>query len=402
MRILMLTNRYLPIVGGTERQLSILAPQLQKMGYTVRIVTRRPAPHLLAHEIIQGVAVQRLRPYGYGKLANLLMMLRVFIYLLQHRKTYDVLHVHSIGPIGVSAILASCLLSKPILLKVATEGDLRRDVTKVKGLSRFIRRYIFPPKLWRAIINQASGYITLTSSMVSEGRLMGLTVPLHLISNGVDTQFYAPAKSQNVAELRKELLLPLDSPILFLSGRLVPIKRQDVAIEALTHIRQYYPTTLMVIAGTGAQQKDSIEHELKTQVQDLGLNEAVRFIGVVENVKDYLCACDLYLLPSASEGMSNALLEAMACACPIVASDIPGVRSAVDETCARLVPVGDVDAFAQACLSLLSAPDEAQKLGILARQRIESEFSIEAIAQRYHALYQQLLGTSSTSPETTP
>lgn len=121
------------------------------------------------------------------------------------------------------------------------------------------------------------------------------------------------------------------------------------------------------------------------------LAQQVRFLGEVSDVPSLLHASDIFVLPSFSEGMPNVLLEAMACALPCIASDIPGVRELLEsDVNGALFAPGDFQALASYLEGLLTAPDEHQRLGQQARQMTETQFSIEQTVRNYENLFEEL------------
>src|SRR5262249_41746965 len=122
--------------------------------------------------------------------------------------------------------------------------------------------------------------------------------------------------------------------------------------------------------------------------------------GAVANPADYLRAADLFVLPSVAEGMSNSLLEAMATALPCVVSGIAGNTDLItDGQTGRLVGEATPAAWSQALLDLLENPQEAGRLGPAARQRIDEQFALPVVVDRYVALYRQMIaGTWPSEP----
>jgi glycosyltransferase involved in cell wall biosynthesis len=118
----------------------------------------------------------------------------------------------------------------------------------------------------------------------------------------------------------------------------------------------------------------------------------VRFLGKVEDITPLLDAADVFCLLSRSEGMSNALLEAMAAAVPCVATAVGGTPEVLTgELSTLLVPSGDADLAALKILQLLSNPAQAQRLGRVARARVEENFTARRMVQNLAVRYGQLL-----------
>lgn len=393
LRIIAVSNRYLPIIGGAERQLALLSSELKKRGHQIQILTRQISAELPLQELMEDVPIRRLQPTGLGKLANALIIPRVITYLFAHQNEYDVIHCQSIGPISIACIISGQILNKPVVLRVAGSGNIVRQpvLKKVSLYTKVIRRYIVSPRIWRGLLNQANTIIVLSQELIEEAASQKITAPIHLIPNGVDTNLFFPPAPADTVALRKHLGFSRKNPILFSIGRLVAGKRFDVLLNAMPQILREYPDCLLIIAGTGAQQIDDVEEELGQQVKSLGISNHVQFIGAINNVVEYLQAADVFVFPSAKEGMPNAVLEALATGIPIIASRIGGVTDIVDETCADLVPVGDVDAFAESILSALNKPQETEAKVMRGRQRAEQQFSIQAVADKYETMFYTLV-----------
>jgi glycosyltransferase involved in cell wall biosynthesis len=124
----------------------------------------------------------------------------------------------------------------------------------------------------------------------------------------------------------------------------------------------------------------------------LGIAERVQFTGGVDNPAEYLRAADVFVLPSVAEGMSNSLLEAMATALPCVVSGIGGNTDLVTEgQTGRLVAEATAAAWSRTLLELLEDPAAARRLGAAARRRIDEEFALSVVVDRYVDLYRRLI-----------
>ncbi|MBJ6802449.1 glycosyltransferase family 4 protein [Geomonas propionica] len=152
-----------------------------------------------------------------------------------------------------------------------------------------------------------------------------------------------------------------------------------------------------VVAGSGeptaapilllAGRNDVGEENLRQLVQDLKLVPYVRFLGRVDDVAGLLRASDLCLHSSKSEGLPNAVLESMAAGCPVVGTDIPGVREALgDDVDESLVPVGNCDAFADRIRRVFGDPDLRQRMVLRQRERVALNFSLDGMCNRSAAL----------------
>jgi glycosyltransferase involved in cell wall biosynthesis len=198
-----------------------------------------------------------------------------------------------------------------------------------------------------------------------------------VVPNGIPSTAAAPA------DLVGELDLPRGARILLAVGNLYAVKGHRHAITALQRLSQRHPEAYLVIAGRG-----ELEGELRSQAAALGLADRVRLLGLRSDIPALLAAADVFLLPSLSEGLPIALLEAMFAGKPIVASDVGGIGAALGDGAAGiLVPPGSDEALTAALDRLLSDPGAARGLGREAARRAEADFRLETMVSRYVALY---------------
>ncbi len=173
-------------------------------------------------------------------------------------------------------------------------------------------------------------------------------------------------------------------------GRLAPEKRLDLLLQAWPLVRAQYPTAQLVLIGEGPM-RGPLEEQARQIGLSLGPGQALAMPGAVHDVESALRASDLFVLPSAEEGMSIALLEAMALGLPVVASAIPGNRALIqDGEHGRLASNEPAD-LARAVTIQWDDFDQAMALGAAARRRVASEFSIRAVARRHLALFEELV-----------
>jgi glycosyltransferase involved in cell wall biosynthesis len=141
-----------------------------------------------------------------------------------------------------------------------------------------------------------------------------------------------------------------------------------------------------------------MQAELRELASALGVKDSVRFLGFEPDVRSWMQAADGFLLSSRWEGLPMALIEAAACGLPAVATDVPGTNEAIaDGQTGWLAPAGDAAAFAAKMTALLeSSPDQRKEMGQQARRRAVERFSLDAVLDRWEALYRDLLAKNST------
>ena len=207
----------------------------------------------------------------------------------------------------------------------------------------------------------------------SGGRAEALVIP-----NGVDTAFWSPGPPGRPAG--RPPGAPGGGPTVVSVGWLKPVKGHDVLVEAFARVRAAVPGARLVLVGRGPGRPD-----LEGRARALGIGEAVEFAGVLdrEGVRERLRAADVFALPSRSEGLPLALLEAMAAGVPAVATAVGGIPQAVgDPPAALLVPPEDPAALADALVALLRDPARRRAMSAdgVARAR---DFGIDRMVDGY-------------------
>ncbi len=193
-----------------------------------------------------------------------------------------------------------------------------------------------------------------------------------------------------VAPLREQLGLGPRHRLILAVGNLYPVKGHRYLIEALAALRRRHPEAHVAIAGRGDE-----EARLGALAAALGLGDRVHLLGLRDDVPGLLAAADVFAMPSLSEGLPMALLEAMFAARPIVASDVGEIRAALAGGAAGLlVPPGDATVLATALAKLLEDGATARALGARAAERAHAEYDLERTIDRYAGLYTRLLRPS--------
>ena len=215
-----------------------------------------------------------------------------------------------------------------------------------------------------------------------------LTIP-----NGV--RQVAPAH----VTLRDELRLEPGDQLLVAVGNLYPVKGHAHLIDALSLLADRYPALHLAISGRG-----ELEGALRARAEALRLGHRVHLLGLRSDVPAVLAAADIFVLPSRSEGLPLALLEAMFAGCPIVATDVGEVRVALaGGTAGVLVEPGNPVALAVGLDRLLGDPPAARTLGEQARAHARAEYDLARMIHRYVGLYQAALaGPARRAPDFRP
>lgn len=186
------------------------------------------------------------------------------------------------------------------------------------------------------------------------------------------------------------------APVIATLGNIRRVKGHDILIRAAAVVAKRFPGARFNIAGEVLDPE--FYAELQELAQQLGVSQQVQFVGGVTDLPAFFGDAALFVLPSRSEGFSNAIIEAMAASLPVVATDVGGNAEAVAEgVTGGIVPAEDVDALAAAMLAMLENPERARAMGRAGRLRAEERFTIEAMMKQLTDAYDSLLRGSKSS-----
>ena len=158
----------------------------------------------------------------------------------------------------------------------------------------------------------------------------------------------------------------------------MPIKRVELLLRAVAHARREGAPVQLAVIGDGAERP-----ALQSLARELGIGEAVHFLGYRRDLPRIAAAADLAVLSSDNEGTPVSLIEAAAAGTPAVATDVGGVAEVVAPETGILVPPGDERAFARALVDIANEPELRQAMGERARERSLRRYSIDRLLQSY-------------------
>ncbi len=212
-----------------------------------------------------------------------------------------------------------------------------------------------------------------------QGRSHGVRGRYAVVHNGVDLDHFAPAGAVARAAARERLGLPGRGPLAVCVGRLTRQKGQDVLLAAWPLVRRSCPGARLALVGNGDQ----------VAALRAVAGPGVTFAGAVDDVRDWLAAADVVVLPSRWEGLSLTVLEALATGRSVVVSDVPGLGDVVTPGVGERVPPGDPSALAEAVARRLSCPALAREEGEAAAGHaaaFDARLTFERLATRTAAL----------------
>ncbi len=250
--------------------------------------------------------------------------------------------------------------------------------------------------IWRHLIAPLSPFVvTVTEGLADEARRLTRSPRVTCIHNGVDVDRFRPAGNSKSARIH--LGIPADAIVIGTVGNLRPVKGHSDLIRAAAMIAQRYPSVRILLIGA---ELEPTTGDLRRLCRELGLSAQVMFLGRREDATDLLQVMDVFCLPSLSEGMPGALVQAMAAGLPVIVTAVGGNPEViVDETMGLLVPPQDPIALSQALRKFIEQPELRRRLAERGLARVRTDFSLETMVGRYADLYQALVGVPCCAAE---
>jgi glycosyltransferase involved in cell wall biosynthesis len=371
----MIIGLYHPVVGGAEKICQALSKSLYQRGVPVAVLTqrRRGLPEC---EVIDAIPVHRKmkwwHPFGIA------YMLSVLLFLVRYRREYEIIQCIGLFLFVPPAMLMRYLFKKKVVLRLMCSGPYG-DFANIEGLT--FKNLIIASAM------HADRIIYMSADMREELLQNGFAEEkLICIPNGVDTERYIPSVAPG-------------THVCFV-GRLEAQKGPGYLIRAFSMMAQESGTAKLFLVGEGRQK--TLLEEL---TRHLAMDEKVVFAGFSNDVLSYYRQARIFVLPSLSEGMSSALLEAMACGLAVIVTwvgareELVGAESPVKDMPRGHYLIGkrgivvhhhDEKALAEALRVLLNDAQLAQKLGHRAREFILTSYSHATMVSSYQALYSSL------------
>jgi glycosyltransferase involved in cell wall biosynthesis len=352
--------------GGAERQLSYLCGELVQRGWDVHVAL-----------VTEGPNFDRLRRGG------------ATIHKVQANGNHDP---------GLFLRLARTMarvkpdLAQVWMLQMEILGSLAASLRGIPWIfSERCSEAAYPPTMKYRLRRWAA---TRASAIVSNSRggdeywapILDASIPRYVIPNALPLEEIGVVSAVNGNEAR---LTPSERVILF-AGRLTEQKNPDGFLRALVQVLER-PFTVGVIAGEGP-----MKERLAGLVKEYGIGDRVRFTGYVSTLWAWMKRASVFVSPALFEGHPNTVMEAAACGCPLVVSDIPAHEEFLDETRAWLVPAGDTARLVGAINDVLDRPEEAGRRAALAAATA-AQWSARRIAEQYEHVYLDVLTRTARS-----
>ena len=354
--------------GGAERLVLALATGLPSDRFDVTVCTTRA---------VEGNLVERVRAAGIRHLPldrrtrlDLLAWRRLTRFLREQR--VDVLHAHMWG-----SNFWGCLLGRACRVPAVIAHE-HTWAYRGKPYRRFIDGFVIG-RLATVFLTVANKDLMVEWEHVPAEKVKLMPNP------------YIPRPSGTDADLRAELGVGADVPLVGTAARMRPQKALHVLVDAFASVSRTLPEARLLLAGDGP-----CRPRLERHVAALGLADRVHFLGMREDVDALLRALDVAAMSSSFEGSPLFAFESMANEAPLVATAVGGLNDIFEHgRSALLVPAGDSEALADSIVTLLRDPERRRRIAAAAHAELES-YTIERVVERYVALYERLAGRSQS------
>ncbi len=364
--------------GGVPEHILMLVRGLSKKGHKVSVLCDNISKRYEDEFFVLGVEIILV---ALSRLPNPFSDIRIFFKLIKIMKSggYDVVHTHMSKAVMLGAPAAK-LARIPVVVNTAHNvGWL--------ALSNPVFRVVF----WlydSLLFRLAMDSVITVSDLVKKGVVEAHIAPeskVYAVANGIDTPI-VPSETA-LLKLKNDLAVNDDTLVVITVARLVWFKGINTLMDAASLVVQEIPNVFFVVVGDG----DKLS-ELQAQVNALGIQKQVAFLGERDDVPALLSISDLFALPSVSEGMPISILEAMALSKTVVATSVGGVPELVipGET-GMLVKKGDSKAMANAIITLLKDKEFRLKLGRTCKEHHQKYYSTESMVVATEAVYLDLL-----------
>ena len=362
-------------VGGAQRHLIELLPGLREFADIDMVYFRdhdlRPEFEACVERIAH---IPMAGPFGAVRLSHLAALIR--------RGRYALVHTHLLRADMYGALAARAVGVRAI---VSTKHNVeaRLGSSSARALHALATR---PTRRTIAISKAVAGWTNQQLGVPS--------ARIEVIRYGLDP---TPFSGLDRAAARRELGIEAQVPLLLCPARLDPQKRHDVLLRAFAQVRRRLGNALLLCAGETQLGGPAYRARLLQLSDDLGLRDAVRWLGVRSDMPGLMAAADLVVLASDWEGLGLVVMEAAMAGRPVVATAVGGVPEVLeDRVTGSLVPRGDQQALASEVTTMLLDPEQRARMGAAARRHAATQFDLERMRAATRALYVGVMQEAQT------
>ena len=371
-------------VGGPAHHVSVLSGLLDPSRYDTVLVAGQLGRGEASADALAARYGARLEPMAsLGREVRPVADVKAFTELVQRVRRFrpDIVHTHLTKAGLLGRFAAACAVKpRPVILHTY-EGNVMEGYFSPAMNATFQRLERMAARISDSLVGISQSIVDDLVRLRIAPRSKFRTIPL-----GLDLEPFLRVDSTSGEAFRREVgVAPGDVLVTFV-GRLVPIKRADLALKAVAQGRRVGAPLRLAVVGDG-----ELRPELEQLARQLGLADAVRFVGYRVDMPEIAAATDISVLTSDVEGLGAVLVEAGAAGRPLVATAVGGVPEVVCAGCGVTVAPGDDGALAAALVDLARSPDTRRAMGERARAHVKERFSVQRLLHDVDALYEELL-----------
>ena len=382
-RVVLVSLKYPPVYSGYGRQLESVTKNILNKSDDFNITVLTAYKESRYSEDDGYRVIDLLDKYDDKNSKTVFpFSIAVFKWLVANKNNYDIIHCVKAGPEAMACNMASKLLDKKLIVKVAQDELSDREIDSARGLKRQTRL------LRHRMIKNADFFIAISEEIEQNIKnRTGKKTKIVRIPNGVDTSQFTPADENEKRALRDALGFSSEEVILLYTGAINKRKGVDDLLSAL---EEYNSKVHLKVVLCGPVLEDLKLEEKMQKINNMG-NVFIDYRGKVSNVSEFMKAADIFILPSYSEGLPNVLLEACASGLPAVATDIGGSRDLlIDGKNGYLVRTSQPSEIREKITLLAENKTDRITMGKFSRQMIEESFALDKVSLAYMKLYKML------------
>lgn len=375
MKIALLGEKYTPDLGGLAISTGRLGDLLSAAGHDVRLFAPTGSLPPTIKQTLRSNGVHVTRFGAHKRVDDTLVDWFELIAEEHQREPFDLIHAYFLPMAGFIGTYAGKYLNVP-------------SVVSIRGND--IERAAFDPSKFSHVmyaLQHASAVATNASILAKKAKAF-LDREIHIVPNGIDTERFKPME-RNAALAEMLQVEGQRSKVIGFVGELREKKGLATLLFGYAQLAKKMPASLLIVG----EVREGNDKKFLNEFQISNPQLPVTITGHVphKDLPAYYSLMDVFVHPSLRDGMPNAVLEAMACEIPVIATPVGGVMDVIEDGVnGRLVPVNDVDGFANTVEILLNDPDRRIQLGRQARSKIETGFTLQKELQANLAIYKNL------------
>lgn len=368
--------------GGIPNSAYLLAREQSKKHYVEVYTSDTGVNNIKKHTSFNGIIIHYFRNLLRKPIFGLLITPGLLLYSFRKLRNFDAIHLHDYRTFQNAIIQwIACRFEIPYIIQ--PHGTILR--TK----KSYTSKYIFDKLLGKSLLRNASCIFALNNEEITMCEKLGATRDfIHRVPNGIELADFANVPEKGI--FRTKYGIPKHVSIVLFIGRLHKIKGVDILLSAFSESRKVYPNSHCVVVGPDF----GFEKVLRTLSKKLGISKHVTFTGPLYGQEKVaaLLEANVFVLPSLYETFPLSILEAYACALPVIASNVGAIPDLIEEDVTGWIfQKGDISGLTVALTKSLLEPSKTRENGIRAQEFVQKYYSIEKVTKMIIEIYKTVL-----------